>query len=201
MYKILNFYLPFVFCFMISVNGTGNFVLAKDTKTKIRIFENQGGDFKLTGPDNEVISSFNFRGKVLLIYFGYTYCPDVCPMTLTLLKQMMKDLKDQSKNVQVFFISIDPERDPPEKLKDYVPYFHPTFVGLTGTVKDVSKVAKQFGSHFFKQKVDSEEGYFMAHMEGVFLVDKKGRYRGRYKTNQDIDKLLEDIQWLIESDS
>ena len=122
-------------------------------------------------------------------------------MTMTHLKQAMIDLDSKSKEVQVIFISIDPERDPPEKLKDYVPYFHPTFIGLTGSVKDVSKVAKKFGTHFFKQKVESEEGYFMAHMEGVFLVDQKGRYRGRYKTNTDMKKLLSDIQWLIKSGS
>jgi len=167
--------------------------------SRVRIYENQGGDFSLIGPDRKKVSSVDFRGKVLLIYFGYTYCPDVCPMTMTHLKKGMLDLDTMSKEVQVFFISIDPERDPPEKLKDYVPYFHPTFIGLTGSVKDVTLVAKQFGTHFFKQKVESEEGYFMAHMEGVFLVDQKGRYRGRYKTNKDMKKLISDIQWLIES--
>ena len=167
---------------------------------KLPVIENFGGDFKLTGPDRNEVSSFNFRGKVLLINFGYTYCPDVCPMTLTHLKKVMIDLDILSKNVQVFFISIDPERDTPEKLKEYVPYFYSTFIGLTGSVKDVTAVAKKYGIHFFKQKVESELNYFLAHMEGVFLIDQNGFYRGRYKTDQDLEKLVTDIRWLIESD-
>ena len=171
------------------------------TYKKLPVIENYGGDFKLTGPDRNEISSFNFRGKVLLINFGYTYCPDVCPMTLTHLKKVMIDLDTISKNVQVFFISIDPERDTPEKLKEYVPYFYSTFIGLTGSVKDVTAVAKKYGIHFFKQKVESELNYLLAHMEGVFLIDQNGFYRGRYKTDQDLDRLVTDIRWLIESDS
>ena len=201
MRNILISYLILFFGLLSSVKSYGTSGVFSDEKSKVRIYENQGGDFTLIGPNRKEISSLNFRGKVLLIYFGYTYCPDVCPMTMTHLKNAMLELDGLAKEVQVIFISIDPERDPPEKLKDYVPYFHPTFIGLTGSVKDVAIVAKQFGTHFFKQKVESEEGYFMAHMEGVFLVDQKGRYRGRYKTNKDMKKLLSDIQWLIESGS
>ncbi|MDG2066728.1 MAG: SCO family protein, partial [SAR324 cluster bacterium] len=124
-------------------------------KEPLRIYENRGGDFELTGPDGKGISSESFRGKVILIYFGYTYCPDVCPMSLSHLKVGMLELEEQAKEVQVLFVSIDPERDTPEKLKEYVPYFHPDFIGLTGSVNDVAEVAKQYGSHYFKQYVES----------------------------------------------
>ena len=170
-------------------------------KEGVGIIEQLGGDFKLTGPDRVKISTLNFRGKILLINFGYTYCPDVCPMTLTHLKQIMLELGGLSENVQVFFVSVDPERDTPEKLKDYVPYFDSTFIGLTGSDKEIRDVAKMFGSYFLKQEVESEIKYFMAHMEGVFLVDQKGRVRGKYKTNQDLEKLVSDIKWLIKPNS
>ena len=105
-------------------------VVSETDQKPLRIYENLGGDFELTGPEGKEISSEIFRGKVMLIYFGYTYCPDVCPMVLSHLKKGMLDLKEQAKDVQVLFISIDPERDTHEKLKDYVPYFYPTFIGL-----------------------------------------------------------------------
>ena len=165
----------------------------------LRIYENLGGDFELTGPEGKEMSSEIFRGKVMLIYFGYTYCPDVCPMVLSHLKKGMLDLKEQAKDVQVLFISIDPERDTHEKLKDYVPYFYPTFIGLTGSVNDITEVAQQYGVGYFKQYVESVEGYFMAHIDAVFLVDQEGRYIGRYKTKWDMEKLITDIQLLFDS--
>ena len=137
----------------------------------------------------------------MLIYFGYTYCPDVCPMTLSHLKVGMLELAEEAKGVQVLFVSIDPERDTREKLNEYVPYFHPDFIGLTGSVSDVGIVARQYGAGYFKQEVESVEGYFMAHTDAVFLVDQKGRYRGRYKTERDMEKLISDIQWLLKTNS
>lgn len=164
------------------------------------IIENTGGDFELIGPEGKEISSESFRGKVVLIYFGYTSCPDVCPMALSHLKNGMLDLKEHAKDVQVLFISIDPERDTYERLKDYVPYFYPTFIGLTGSVNDIAEVAGQYRVGYFKQNVDSVEGYFMAHTDMVFLVDQEGRYRGHYKTKWDMRKLIADIQKLLFSD-
>lgn len=186
--------------FVLQAQEAGSAGFSSVDQEPLRIYENRGGDFELTGPDGNEISSEKFRGKVMLLYFGYTYCPDVCPMTLTHLKVGMMDLKEYAKEVQVLFISIDPERDTPEKLKDYVPYFHPTFIGLTGSEIDIAEVARQYGARYFKEYVDSVEGYFMAHTDAVFLVDQQGRYRGRYKTKWDMNKLVADIQWLIDTD-
>ena len=158
-----------------------------------------GGPFTLTDQDGKQVRWDDFKGQYRLVYFGYTYCPDVCPMVLSHLKKGMLDLKEQAKDVQVLFISIDPERDTHEKLKDYLPYFYPTFVGLTGSVNDITKVAKQYGVGYFKQYVESVEGYFMAHIDAVFLVDQEGRYIGRYKTKWDMEKLITDIQLLLDS--
>ena len=166
---------------------------------KPEFYENFGGDFNLTGPEGKTVSLEDFRNKVVLIYFGYTFCPDVCPITLSNLKLLMLDMGEKAEDVQVIFISIDPERDTYEKLKDYVPYFHPTFIGLTGSEADLAAVAKKYQTFYLKQKVESEAGYLMAHTDVVILVDQNGRYRGRYKSKYDLDKLTTDIHWLLES--
>ena len=168
---------------------------------KPEVYENFGGDFSLTGPEGKTVSLEDFRNKVVLIYFGYTFCPDVCPITLSNLKLLMLDMGEKAEDVQVIFISIDPERDTYEKLKEYVPYFHPTFLGLTGSEADLAAVAKKYQTFYLKQKVESEAGYLMAHTDVVILVDQNGRYRGRYKSKYDLDKLTTDIRWLLESDS
>ena len=104
-----------VFSNVREISAAGN---SAGSQKPLRFYENLGGDFELTGPDGKELSSESFRGKVILIYFGYTYCPDVCPMSLSHLKVGMLNLKEQAKDVQVLFISIDSERDTPEKLKN-----------------------------------------------------------------------------------
>ena len=175
---------------------------SEDTRTNLKkpeYYKNFGGDFSLTGPEGKTVSLEDFRNKVVLIYFGYTFCPDVCPITLSNLKMLMLSLEEKAEDVQVIFISIDPERDTYQKLKDYVPYFHPTFIGLTGSEAELASVAKKYQTFYLKQKVESEAGYLMAHTDVVILVDQNGRFRGRYKSKYDLDKLKTDIRWLLEN--
>ena len=177
---------------------------SEDTGSNLKkpeYYKNFGGDFSLTGPEGKTVSLEDFRNKVVLIYFGYTFCPDVCPITLSNLKMLMLSLEEKAEDVQVIFISIDPERDTFQKLKDYVPYFHPTFIGLTGSEAELASVAKKYQTFYLKQKVESEAGYLMAHTDVVILVDQNGKYRGRYKSKYDLDKLTTDIRWLLESGS
>ena len=175
---------------------------SEDTGSNLKkpeYYKNFGGDFSLTGPEGKTVSLEDFRKKLVLIYFGYTFCPDVCPVTLSNLKLLMLSLQEKAEDVQVIFISIDPERDTYQKLKDYVPYFHPTFIGLTGSEADLASVAKKYQTFYLKQKVESEAGYLMAHTDVVILVDQNGRFRGRYKSKYDLDKLKTDIRWLLEN--
>ena len=174
---------------------------SEDTGSNLKkpeYYKNFGGDFSLTGPEGKTVSLEDFRNKIVLIYFGYTFCPDVCPVTLSNLKLLMLSLEEKAEDVQVIFISIDPERDTFQKLKDYVPYFHPTFIGLTGSEAELASVAKKYQTFYLKQKVESEAGYLMAHSDVVILVDQNGRFRGRYKSKYDLDKLTTDIRWLLE---
>ena len=175
---------------------------SEDTGSNLKkpeYYKNFGGDFSLTGPEGKTVSLEDFRKKLVLIYFGYTFCPDVCPVTLSNLKLLMLSLQEKAEDVQVIFISIDPERDTFQKLKDYVPYFHPTFIGLTGSEAELASVAKKYQTFYLKQKVESEAGYLMAHTDVVILVDQNGRFRGRYKSKYDLDKLKTDIRWLLEN--
>jgi len=175
---------------------------SEDTGSNLKkpeYYKNFGGDFSLTGPEGKTVSLEDFRKKLVLIYFGYTFCPDVCPVTLSNLKLLMLSLQEKAEDVQVIFISIDPERDTYQKLKDYVPYFHPTFIGLTGSEADLASVAKKYQTFYLKQKVESEAGYLMTHTDVVILVDQNGRFRGRYKSKYDLDKLKTDIRWLLEN--
>ena len=200
-HKILFLLVPVIVTSIISVQEIEGSEDAGTNLKKPEFYENFGGDFSLTGPEGKTVSLEDFRNKVVLIYFGYTFCPDVCPITLSNLKLLMIDLGEKSENVQVIFISIDPERDTYKKLKDYVPYFHPAFIGLTGSEEDIAAVAKKYQTFYLKQKVESEAGYLMAHTDVVILVDQNGRFRGRYKSKYDLDKLTTDIRWLLENGS
>ena len=183
---------------VISIQGIEGSESSDSILKRPEFYEDFGGDFSLTGPDGRTVSLEDFRNKLVLVYFGYTFCPDVCPMTLSKLKLMMLDLGENAEDVQVIFISIDPERDNYNRLKDYVPYFHPTFIGLTGSEADIATVAKKYQTMYIKQKVESEAGYLMAHTDVVILVDQNGKYRGRYKSKFDMEELTKDIHRLLE---
>lgn len=164
------------------------------------IYEGMGGDFTLKGHNGIDVSLSDYQGKVVLIFFGYTHCPDICPVTMSHLKILMKKLGDAESQVQTLFISIDPERDNLDHLKNFVTHFHPSFMGLTAPEDDIVEVALQYGAAFFKQKVDSAAGYLYAHTSSVFLIDQKAQLRGHYKTDQELDALQAGVESLLSSD-
>ena len=108
----------------------------------------------------------DFCGKIVLLYFGYTTCPDICPATLSHLKLLMQRLETQQDRVQVLFISIDPERDTLERLNDYLPFFHPSFLGLRGSELETMETARIYRVKYFREYTDSSAGYSMAHTKG-----------------------------------
>jgi len=135
-----------------------------------------GGDFTLQSESGSY-SLAQSRGKIVLIYFGFTSCPDVCPTTLSNVAQAFKGLKpDELKTAQMLFISIDPERDTLDKLQEYSKFFHPQILALTGSAEELQKAASLYGASFRKQKVSSEMGYTMDHTTSVFVVNKVGKW-------------------------
>jgi protein SCO1/2 len=111
---------------------------------------------------------------VTLITFGYTNCPDICPMTLSILKHVMNQLGDGQEDVQVFFITIDPENDTPQKLKAYITFFHPSFLGLTGRKEEIVKVADSFKSHYPNDNQNAKTNHLKSHTFSIYLVNKEG---------------------------
>ncbi len=135
-----------------------------------------GGDFTLTNQDGEKFELKQLRGKLVLVFFGYTFCPDICPTELTSVAYVLRALKDDAKKVQGLFISIDPERDTPEKLKQYVPYFSPELIGLTGTVEDVNKVADAYHvQRRIHPHEDSNKNYLVDHSASLYVISPQGK--------------------------
>jgi protein SCO1 len=136
----------------------------------------QGGDFVLDSVNGPVALA-DLRGKVVLIYFGYTWCPDICPTNLVLIAGALKALTpDELERVQVLFVSVDPERDSVERLAEYSGYFHPEILGLTGTPEQIAEVAKLYGAAYRRTDLeDSAMGYVVDHSAYSHLVDTQGK--------------------------
>jgi len=133
-----------------------------------------GGNFRLNGPDGPVSLS-DFEGQPALIYFGYSYCPDICPTSLSVMAAAMNQLEAKGVEVQGIFISFDPERDSPETLKAYAPFFHPNIIGLTSDQYRILEVATRYGAYY--QKVEREEGkdYLIDHTSRIYIIDQQGK--------------------------
>ena len=145
--------------------------------TKVMVTEGKfGGDFTLYQHDRPVSLS-DFRGKLVVMYFGFASCPDVCPTTLSIIASALKQLTpDEMESVQPIFISVDPERDQGEKLDAYATHFHPRFIGITGTPEEVQKVANQYGGFFVKVDSDSALEYLVEHTSKTYIISKNGKY-------------------------
>lgn len=133
-----------------------------------------GGEFELTSHFNQPYSSKDAHGKVVLLFFGFTHCPDVCPNTLGTVQTVLGQLGDQAENVQTIFISVDPERDKPEILKNYLQYFDNNFIGLTGTTKEIDKVVKQFQGFYSYAGNVSAGAYTVDHTSNLYIINTEG---------------------------
>ena len=145
----------------------------------VQVIESQdslpGGHFVLKDQNNQVFDSAASQ-KLMLIYFGFTYCPDVCPTTLIKVSDIIDRLKEDSKEINSIFITVDPERDTPEILSDYVSAFHKDIIGLTGTKNEIDKVAEDWGVYYQKEILDGEEDYTMNHLDIIFLANANGEF-------------------------
>ena len=138
-----------------------------------------GGNFTLLAADGKPFAFNSLRGKTVLLFFGYTACPDFCPATMARLSRVYENLRQKGleDRVRTVFISVDPERDTPEKLKQYLDYFSVKTIGVTGTNEELTSVAKQYGATFEKVQVNSAARYLMDHTTYVYLIDGLGRVR------------------------
>ncbi len=136
------------------------------------------GRFMLMDHYGEMVTDRDFGDRYQLIYFGYTFCPDVCPSSMMVITQALKLLGDDAARIQPLFISVDPERDTPQVLREYVSYFHPSFVGLSGSPELIERTAKNFRVIYEKVLVPGmpPDQYQMDHSAGVFLLAPNGRF-------------------------
>jgi len=139
-----------------------------------------GGDFTLQSADGDV-SLADYRGKLVLVYFGYTYCPDVCPTSLASTSDGLRLLTpEEQAKVAMIFVSVDPPRDTPVRLKEYVAFFHPGIVGVTGTPDNIASIARRYGVFYAVQKVETAGGgYVVDHSADTYVVGPDGRLVGK----------------------
>ncbi len=154
------------------------------------------GDFRLLGPDGKPRTQADFPGKVVVITFGFTRCPDVCPTSLAALAAAVGALGEDRKRVQGLFITVDPERDTPGLLAKYVSAFDPSFLGLAGDAAATRQVARVF--KVFYQKAPTSKGdYTMDHSTGYYVIDRRGRTRLMFRYGQPAVDMAYDIRLLL----
>lgn len=154
-------------------------------------------EFRLTAHDGKPRTLADFRGKVVVLFFGFTHCPDICPATLAQYAQAAKQLGTDADRVQFLFVTVDPERDTVEVLKQYVPAFDARFLGLTGDQEAIAATAKEFKVMFRKQQGKTADAYSVDHSAGTYIFDREGRVRLFVRHDQPVEDVVHDIRLLI----
>jgi len=154
------------------------------------------GHFSLETLDGRSVSDADYRGKWLLIYFGYTFCPDVCPTTLTQLGQSLNDLGDKAKDFQAVFITLDPARDKTAVMQDYMKGFDPRILGLRGDPMDIEEAAKSFHVYYRPRALGNGQ-YTVDHSSYIYVVDPKGRFKELLTGDLPGHPLSEDLKKLV----
>ena len=151
--------------------------------------------FALTAQDGRRVSSDDFPNRILVVFFGYTYCPDVCPLTLTHLTRAFRLLEEEGDRIQVLLVSVDPERDTPERLEGYLDNFHPSFLGLTGTEEEIREVADAFGAYF--ARVGEGDDYTVDHTARSFVVSPARKIILTFPVTATPQEMARDLQALL----
>ena len=157
-----------------------------------------GGPFTLTDHSGQRVSDTDFRGKFLLVIFGYTFCPDVCPSELQLISAALDALGPKAERIVPLFITVDPERDTPGQLATYVQSFHPRLIGLTGTGSEIAAVAKEYRVYVRKAPdPKSTAGYSMDHSALIYLMGPDGAYLAHFAPGIGVDTLVQRLSGLV----
>ena len=155
-------------------------------------------EFTLTRADGSSFQLSEMRGKTVLLFFGYTSCPDVCPTTLAELNLAMKQLSEKDANkVQVLFVTVDPKRDTPEKMQEYVNHFNTNFIGLSGTEDELTPVWNSYGVYREIVEGTSALGYLVNHSARVTLIDGKGNLRISYDFGMPVEDIVHDVKLIL----
>ena len=154
-------------------------------------------DFSLTDHNGQVRTLADFRGQVVAIFFGYTHCPDVCPTTLADFAAALQQLGDQAERVQVLFVTVDPERDTPQLLREFVPAFNPSFLGMYTDADALKKLAQEYKVVYEKSSVRGADDYLIDHSAGTFVYDMRGQLRLLVPYGSDAESIAQDLRTLL----
>jgi protein SCO1/2 len=154
-------------------------------------------DFTLTDQHGQPFRLSDQRGKAAIIFFGYTNCPDVCPITLSEFKRIKAMLGDNADQVAFIYITVDPERDTVARLAEYLPNFDPQFIGLTGDLPALEQVWKAYGVYQQKQDAGSAAGYLVDHSTRTYLIDPDGAWRINFPYGMEPEKIVRDIRQVL----
>ena len=157
--------------------------------------ETIGGPFELIDQSGTTRTDADFRGQLLLVYFGFTFCPDVCPTDLQAIGLAMEKLGTAAEQVQPLFITVDPGRDTPEHLADYVPMFHPRLIGLTGHAAAIARAAEAYRVFYRRVDFDKDpQAYTIDHSAFIYLMDRDGKYMGFFPPGSSADQIVDMIR-------
>jgi cytochrome oxidase Cu insertion factor (SCO1/SenC/PrrC family) len=149
-----------------------------------------GGPFALSDPAGRRVTLADFRGKLVLLYFGFAACPDVCPTDLSLMAQALREFGAAADEVQPVFITLDPQRDSPAVLREYAAAFHPRFLALTGTEEEIRRVATDYKVFFEKVSLPGRKDYAIDHTAYTFLLDRKGEFIILFPPGTPVDRMV-----------
>lgn len=158
---------------------------------------NFAGDFRLTDHNGQVRTLADFKGKAVAIFFGYIHCPDVCPTTLSDFAQALRQMGPDAARVQVIFVTVDPQRDTPELLKQFVPAFNPDFLGMYTDAESLKQLAKEYKVVYQKTSVKAADDYLIDHSAGTYVYDPQGRLRLLMPYGSSPDAITQDLKVLL----
>ena len=180
---------------IVAIQGCGQ---NKDDALKDYGVLNPERDFALTDQDGKVFHLKDHRGQIVIVFFGYISCPDICPTTLSKLARVYSLLGESARQkILTVFVSVDPERDTPPKIKEYLEYFKLNAVGLTGTKEEVDAVVKAYGASYEKVDTKSDMGYLFDHTDHLYLIDQKGTVRYLFHQDEKVEKMAKVLKKLF----
>jgi protein SCO1/2 len=155
-------------------------------------------EIELTRADGTSFRLSDVRGKIVMLFFGYTSCPDVCPTTMVELRRALEEVGPKADQVQVVYVTVDPERDTPQRVQEYVNHFNPDFIGLSGSEAELAKVWNDYG--VFREIVDgtSAAGYLVNHTARVTMIDQQGNLRVSFPFDTPVDDIVHDLELLLD---
>lgn len=173
----------------------------KHAQDALPVNTRMGGDFVLPSTLGRPLDTASLRGKVVLLNFGFTSCPDVCPLVLARLRQVLAELGPDAAKTQVVFVSFDPARDTLPVLTAYVQHFNPAIVGVTGSDAGIATVAAQYGVVYLKENSSSAAGYNFSHSDYIYLLDTQGHVRKLYASDAKTTEISTDVRLLLRADN